>query len=317
MAVPHGTTSGYTYKCRCQSCARAWANMQRARRGLPALPDIPPADDSLVEIPAEARIKSRRRTRKDAACRCCGDALDPSETGMYCSPACFSATHERRCEECGTAFAANPGADSRKFCSLVCNAAYQSRTRGAAPRVGRTCIQCAATFKANNAEQRTCSHECARAYRAAHKPAPEPKLPKPSRVYFPVCKGCGRVFCARSAAKRWCSYRCQVNDVAERINSLYALACDMKRPGESRAWRKVLLGYLVERDGDRCGICRKRVDLSLRSGTRGNPMGPSVDHIVPRSQGGSDDLTNLRLAHWKCNNRRGNRGGFEQLALVG
>ena len=66
-----------------------------------------------------------------------------------------------------------------------------------------------------------------------------------------------------------------------------------------------------------CAICHRRVDITLKSGTRGSRRGPSVDHIIPRSKGGSDDPVNLRLTHWGCNQKRGNRGGNEQLALVG
>jgi len=30
------------------------------------------------------------------------------------------------------------------------------------------------------------------------------------------------------------------------------------------------------------------------------------DHIIPRSKGGIDDLSNLQLAHAYCNKRKGN-----------
>jgi 5-methylcytosine-specific restriction endonuclease McrA len=36
----------------------------------------------------------------------------------------------------------------------------------------------------------------------------------------------------------------------------------------------------------------------------------SVDHIVPRNQGGTDDLSNLRVLCFSCNTRR--RRGFSQ-----
>lgn len=35
------------------------------------------------------------------------------------------------------------------------------------------------------------------------------------------------------------------------------------------------------------------------------PWQPTIDHLVPRSRGGSSDLVNLRLAHRRCNNQRG------------
>lgn len=79
----------------------------------------------------------------------------------------------------------------------------------------------------------------------------------------------------------------------------------------------MLVGYLRERDGDKCQICRRDIRFDLPSGPKGDTRGPSIDHIVPRSKGGDDDLANLRLTHWGCNRSRGNRGGAEQLALIG
>jgi 5-methylcytosine-specific restriction protein A len=38
----------------------------------------------------------------------------------------------------------------------------------------------------------------------------------------------------------------------------------------------------------------------------------SIDHVVPRSLGGTDELDNLRPAHRACNARRGNRRGGER-----
>jgi 5-methylcytosine-specific restriction endonuclease McrA len=32
-----------------------------------------------------------------------------------------------------------------------------------------------------------------------------------------------------------------------------------------------------------------------------------VDHLIPRSKGGGNDMGNLRPAHQRCNSRRGNR----------
>jgi 5-methylcytosine-specific restriction endonuclease McrA len=36
---------------------------------------------------------------------------------------------------------------------------------------------------------------------------------------------------------------------------------------------------------------------------------PVADHVIPRIQGGSDDISNLRAAHRSCNGRRGQRMG--------
>jgi len=49
---------------------------------------------------------------------------------------------------------------------------------------------------------------------------------------------------------------------------------------------------LFARYGYHCGNCFSIQQLTL-------------DHLTPRSQGGSNALSNLRLACFSCNNRRG------------
>lgn len=60
-----------------------------------------------------------------------------------------------------------------------------------------------------------------------------------------------------------------------------------------RALKKALLR---RRRGElRCGICGKRLSKKTAN----------VDHIVPVSRGGTDDLENLQLAHPRCNRIKG------------
>jgi 5-methylcytosine-specific restriction endonuclease McrA len=44
---------------------------------------------------------------------------------------------------------------------------------------------------------------------------------------------------------------------------------------------------------------------------------PTIDHIVPLADGGDDVKVNVQLAHFICNSIKGDRGGGEQLLLVG
>ena len=58
-----------------------------------------------------------------------------------------------------------------------------------------------------------------------------------------------------------------------------------------------------------CGICGKPVDMSLKNG---DPMAPTVDHIIPVNgpgglKGHPSDLENLQLAHWVCNRQKSNK----------
>lgn len=58
---------------------------------------------------------------------------------------------------------------------------------------------------------------------------------------------------------------------------------------------KTVLAVYV-RDSGLCGICGDSVPVEATS----------IDHIIPVSLGGDDDLSNLRLTHLTCNQSRGN-----------
>lgn len=66
---------------------------------------------------------------------------------------------------------------------------------------------------------------------------------------------------------------------------------------------------LYRRDGNKCHICGKAV--SKKDFTRtpegrfvAGPKYPTVDHVVPKSKGGTHDLNNLKLAHKSCNSQK-------------
>jgi 5-methylcytosine-specific restriction endonuclease McrA len=72
--------------------------------------------------------------------------------------------------------------------------------------------------------------------------------------------------------------------------------------------RRITVGYLLQRDGWQCGICHKRIRRRKDA---------SLDHIVPLARGGTHDLANVQVTHLFCNYSKGDRGGGEQLRLVG
>jgi hypothetical protein len=60
-------------------------------------------------------------------------------------------------------------------------------------------------------------------------------------------------------------------------------------------------------DGD-CHLCLQPADLALYGPTGSFGADTvTVDHVVPQSHGGGDELENLRLAHGGCNSTRGTR----------
>jgi 5-methylcytosine-specific restriction endonuclease McrA len=59
--------------------------------------------------------------------------------------------------------------------------------------------------------------------------------------------------------------------------------------------RQNTINNLLTRDGDKCWLCKRKLDGDY-----------SLDHYVPFSDGGKKILSNLKLAHTVCNNRRFN-----------
>lgn len=59
---------------------------------------------------------------------------------------------------------------------------------------------------------------------------------------------------------------------------------------------------LLKRQGYQCALCGGTLDPEATG-----REGPTVDHIVPQSKGGSDDPSNLQAAHMHCNAGKGNR----------
>ena len=78
----------------------------------------------------------------------------------------------------------------------------------------------------------------------------------------------------------------------------------------------MLRDYIAKRDGFCCGICGKRVRMAVKWP---DVMSPSLDHIVPLSEGGIHDPANCVLAHLGCNSRKGAKPTMrgQQLMLVG
>ena len=62
---------------------------------------------------------------------------------------------------------------------------------------------------------------------------------------------------------------------------------------KQRMWR---VQAVRKRDGYRCWLCHKkfRGDFEI-----------TIDHAIPKARGGTNELSNLRLAHERCNHDRG------------
>ena len=140
-----------------------------------------------------------------------------------------------------------------------------------------TCIVCGLMTVEGNGLRRYCSSKCAAFFHLG------------PREHNKLCVACGG--------------RISLDEVGRFGRRKYSSAsyCDNCRAGVNlRAYVPVL----AEAKGTDCGICSNPIDMELKYP---DPMSRSVDHIFPRSLGGTEDLENLQLAHLNCNNRKQNR----------
>ena len=70
----------------------------------------------------------------------------------------------------------------------------------------------------------------------------------------------------------------------------------------SAYYRGSSIEKIAKRDNWICQLCFEPVDPNLKWP---HPMYKTRDHIIPKSKSGTLDPNNLRLAHYRCNNKRG------------
>lgn len=176
-------------------------------------------------------------------------------------------------------------------------------------QVGRwnACVSCGAPVRCARQKgpgRRWCA-TCGSARRRELDRATRPR----SRQY--VCAACGRegLSTNRGNARQYCPdcamLRRRNHQAARRVRKLQSDHAPIE------AFTRL---EIFKRDRWRCGICKRRINPSLR---HPHPMSASLDHVIPVSQGGPHARANCRASHLRCNVRRNNRGGNEQLALFG
>lgn len=70
--------------------------------------------------------------------------------------------------------------------------------------------------------------------------------------------------------------------------------------------RDELIKLAIKRDGRQCWLCAGRFEPC-------GPLSLTLEHLTPRSHGGSDDHSNIFLAHQKCNVLLGDMSRREKL----
>lgn len=180
---------------------------------------------------------------------------------------------------------------------------------------------CGATFQTLTNKRKWCSPKCwARTGEPFGPPSPGLlTIPTKGSVNRRRCP-CGAGFAPNSGTHLFCSEQCRPSYgvISDRIMGMYRAAFETGQVKQAHMWRHTLVDYLRDRDGANCQLCGEPIDFDVKSGPSGDDNGSSIDHIIPYSVSKNDDLTNLQLAHWRCNRAKGNRVlQPEQLRLVG
>lgn len=269
-------------------------------------------------------------TRKpDTPCTVCGILLWRSLTPAsqrVCRPCAAAAKPEptprmprlvgRVCEICGERYRRSYSA--QRTCGRTCGAKLNVREHPprapkptAEPVVHQlNCEQCGKSFESPR-RKRFCASGCAKTAgnrrRGADHSARQCKRCQKSFASTPDTRGRRALFCSKVCTKRHAratapSYRARNHQSRARHFGV--------------TYESFPLSYIFQRDGWRCGICRKAINPKLKFP---HPMSKSIDHIVPFARGGGHTKDNVQAAHLQCNSLKQDntteRG--EQLMLFG
>lgn len=157
----------------------------------------------------------------------------------------------------------------------------------------RHCEYCQAAFETEFATKLYCS----RTHKErAHQLRKRNRRTKVKTIVIQSCKGCGLAFEVRHHRQVFCSSDCQRWVTAQ-------IKQERDRQYKNQLTPSFKRRVYFKNDGI-CGICNQPIDLRIKYP---DLMSYSIDHIVPRSQGGSHSFTNLQPAHLGCNAKRGDK----------
>lgn len=286
-----------------------------------------------AELAASRAANQARREANAKPCPYCGDLMEHPRRVQCGKPECkrlwtnqrslayqrkhkertgqyYSHTfrYDRTCAACGQAWSAS--APDLKYCSIGC--------ANSARAYERTCEHCGTAWTAKFAGARWCSDRC-RVDSAKPIPSTEIDIRRsrpwwmrrtwiiaspPRRWHAGQCRRCSMWFVFDQPANAYCSERCSRAD-----------ARDRRRARKKDAYvEHVYRQRVFERDKWTCQLCKLKVN---RRAVVPHPQAPVIDHVIPLASGGTHEPANVQCAHFICNSIKGDRGGGEQLALVG
>lgn len=236
-------------------------------------------------IRCEACSPAQRRTPRRAKCVRCSAAFEARGNQKYCDRSCRDKDVWDRqkasnpCPGCGQPMARRSTSSSVDQKCRACRTTSDHGTYAMYKKHGCRCESCREANRVEHAR-----------WRDRRKRLGKSVKPTARRD----CEQCGSGFLGRlDTGQRFCSTEC-----AKRAQGFNGTPRDENRFRVSKRIRS----EIYEDAGWKCTLCESpvRPEESVH-----HPRYPTLDHIVPRSRGGSDDRSNLRLACRQCNTLRG------------
>ncbi len=219
----------------------------------------------------------------------------------------------KKCLVCNSEFKSGR---NQKYCSLLCSKEMRKverkiryishdvplrsakmRARGL-PAAGDFAI-CQHPLCENTFEKRSCRLFCSTyclndSTRATRSPD---GFGEKCAVYFHKCVDCGAMAIRKNRGVKI--------KLCKDCQAVRRRAVDARKNNNRRTYTKLEMTVIdiAKRDGARCNLCQKIIDLNLGGNVR---LGPTIDHLIPISQGGTNESSNLSLAHRCCNVSRKN-----------
>jgi len=197
----------------------------------------------------------------------------------------------RACARCGQEFSAVPSGGKAGRPRTQCNSCRTksgSNIRPYKPRYSGCCYECGLDF-IGQANQKFCSSACRNRWHHER----ENFL----RAQGRSCRKCQVLLVKMGQRLPHVCQECSARTERERLaRKNHSRRTTGKMPSKAQ---------VLERWGNRCHLCGKKIDLRLSGKDR---AGFTFDHVIPVSKGGTNDPENIRPAHFACNIARGNRG---------
>jgi 5-methylcytosine-specific restriction endonuclease McrA len=208
------------------------------------------------------------------------------------------------CQNCGKELIHSAtGGRRKRNCSKACASKYHS-AKYLKPKQTHTCENCTKTFEAPG-KRRYCSKPC---YSIGNKNAQLAKK-RAERLERVDANGFVTTECGWCKEPRTYKYQQGGHNAfhphctIEAQRARYRIKT-VKRHSLINKPSRLSADEVVRVYGNTCAICNEPIDLTLK---RTSSRGLTVDHWVPLSKGGSDDMSNLRPAHWNCNRKKSDK----------